>query len=348
MDNQERLPILLWGDMRHKGSPVLRRAVAGWRAHECMYSWVYLTDYIALQNLHQELENNSQLCNGDFFPSLSGTIWNTLDRNKIDPHSQINTYAFEAVSVVASIAAHSGELSPRFVELGSTFFSSIDKFNIIQKVASLSGLEWNGYTPSWLGIDNSSFSNKVAYQLHAHRQNIQIIEDYQDIKKSSFSVLYSRFVASYVFKTHETLVEYISDYFNALVIEDAFSTTDDDIVTHNHGQPETFFSFTKYTSALNKKGFKVYVMNAYPDYPAGTHPCYVIKHFAVKRDFPVEKMREDLLKIGICVDITPIDESFTSSLNKKYSQKDWNIVERSKKISPVWGETNLDKKMALS
>lgn len=47
----ERLPILLWGDIRKNSSPVLRRVVAGPNAHECMYSWVYLTDYLSVINL---------------------------------------------------------------------------------------------------------------------------------------------------------------------------------------------------------------------------------------------------------------------------------------------------------
>lgn len=343
MTDQARLPILLWGDMRHNKSPVLRRAVAGWRAHECMYSWVYLTDYIALQNLKQEMEENPKLCSSNFFSSLKGNIWNTMDHHKVDPHSQINIYAFEAVSVVASIAAHSGESSPRIVELGSTFFASIDKYEIIQKIASCSGLAWDVVKPSWLGIDNSSFSNKVAQKLHADIKNMEIVEDYQDIKKASFSILYSRFVASYVFKSSNQFVDYVDQYFDALVVEDAFSTTQDDIATYNHGQPETFFSFTKYTQDLHKKGFQVYVMHAYPDFPAGTHPCYVIKHCAVKKNVPIEKVREDLLKIGIDLELKPIDEGYIASLNRKYTKTDWEIVKKSKRVSPVWGETNLEE-----
>ena len=37
-DIQGRLPILLWGDIVEGETPVLRRALAGDPAHECMYA----------------------------------------------------------------------------------------------------------------------------------------------------------------------------------------------------------------------------------------------------------------------------------------------------------------------
>ncbi|MEM9683849.1 MAG: hypothetical protein AAF942_11340, partial [Pseudomonadota bacterium] len=50
---QPRLPFMVWGDLRSGGGPVLRRKLVGWRAHECMYAWVYLTDYLAVRKIEE-------------------------------------------------------------------------------------------------------------------------------------------------------------------------------------------------------------------------------------------------------------------------------------------------------
>ena len=51
----QRLPVLLWGDIVKDGAPVLRRALAGTDAHDCMYAWVYLTDFLANRRLAKAL-----------------------------------------------------------------------------------------------------------------------------------------------------------------------------------------------------------------------------------------------------------------------------------------------------
>lgn len=50
----------MWGDLVKGQKAVTRRTLVGFRAHECMYAWVYLTDYMAVKALHRSLINSGR------------------------------------------------------------------------------------------------------------------------------------------------------------------------------------------------------------------------------------------------------------------------------------------------
>ena len=82
-----RLPLLLWGDVLAGRPSILRRALAGSDAHECMYAWVYMTDFIAHGNLLSLLE--SKRIDISSIDEIDGELWSLVDRNVVDPQNQI-------------------------------------------------------------------------------------------------------------------------------------------------------------------------------------------------------------------------------------------------------------------
>ncbi len=241
-ERSERLPILLWGDLVRGSKPVLRRALAGFRAHECMYAWVYLTEYLALQRLLESLPGLENNVRASLFELFSNRLWSHIDRDRIDPHRQLDRSAFETMAHIVSLAAAHDQTQPLLVELGSTFFAGKTKFEIVNAVARERLSDWPQICPDWLGLDNSRFMRDVTLALHGEKE-IALLDDYAKFAGADrFSVFSSRFVATYAFHSGADFAGYLADRFSVAVVEDAHSTTNRDVDVTNHGQPETFFS----------------------------------------------------------------------------------------------------------
>jgi len=116
----QRVPLLLWGDLIRGGQPVLRRALAGPDAHECMYAWVYLTEYLALCRLQDALAAGGPIPRDVFFRWFDEKAWELLDRAVIDPHFQLVKESLQLMACVTALAGASPQ-RPQIVELGSTF-----------------------------------------------------------------------------------------------------------------------------------------------------------------------------------------------------------------------------------
>lgn len=86
---KNRVPILVWGDLVNMAKPVVRRTLVGQRAHECMYAWVYLTDYLLVKRIATTLKG-MKLDKAMLLQAL-GTF--TTNR-EIDPHYQHNLEAW--------------------------------------------------------------------------------------------------------------------------------------------------------------------------------------------------------------------------------------------------------------
>lgn len=322
----DRLPILLWGDIVRDSQPVLRRAVAGENAHECMYAWVYLTELLALKRLLEKMESPADFIELDEWPNL--------DRTAVDPHCQTVKASFDAVATAMCLTPE-GQ-SPTFVELGSTFFASLIREKIIAKAMSDPP-----NVAGWIGIDNAQFMHDVTQLIHD--QPAKLLHDYRDYQAADgFSVLLSRFVASYVFNSAAATAEFFSE-FDAVVIEDAYSVTVEDVAVHNHGQPETFSSLPLLMKALEEQGYAIRVFESYPDFPSGAQQCHVVKYVAAKESMLGGEFFGRMNQLGIKLEeIQPwaTSESLLDHLNEQVSAEDWERVKRRKQAYPVWGRTD--------
>ena len=323
-----RLPILLWGDLMRGGRPVLRRALAGRNAHECMYAWVYLTDFLAHRRLLELPPGKNLLAELD-----SGELWRRVERAALDPHFQLSKDGFEAVAQLAALAVGAGEPQPLLVELGSTFFASKTKLEILNRIAG------EALEPEWIGIDNSRFMHDTTRALHGDGA-VRLLDDYRKLAPpQSFAGFLSRFVASYVFPGGTAFADYLAERFQAAVIEDAYSTTARDEPVHNHGQAEIFFSLPATFGRLEERGFEIRLLDAYPDFPAGAARCHVIRYLATRKGVANARSAAWLSALGFQAgDVRPA-ATLLDELNAAVPAGRWSAVERAKRESPVWGRT---------
>lgn len=319
---------------------MLRRSLAGFRAHECMYAWVYLTDLLAHGRLRDLLETLPAESRRDLLRELDGPLWSRVDRSQVDPHHQLSRGAYEAVSLLSVLAAEAGEARPVLVELGSTFFASRTKLAIVDRIARERFADWPKLEPEWVGIDNSRFMHDATRALH-HDAAIRIVEDYAEVTRADrFSGFLSRFVASYAFPRGEAFARYLTERFPVAVVEDAYSTTGEDVAVHNHGQPEVFFSIPQTFGALEAAGFEIRVLEAYPDFPAGAAPCHVVRYLALRRGILTQRARERLGELALDLPAAPASAAtLLSELNARVPESRWRSVEAAKQRSPVWGPT---------
>jgi hypothetical protein len=338
----KRFPFLMWGDLVEARRPVLRRALAGYRAHECMYAWVYLTEYLAHRRLLDRLPALPAETRRDLLKQMDHGLWSALDRSAIDPHFQLSASMFESVAAMACIAAQSGDTEPDFVELGSTFFTSKTRFEIVDAVARERFTDWPGLRPRWLGIDNSRFMHDTTRALHGG-EAVSLYEDYRLAPKPQrYGVFLSRFVASYAFQTSMEFGAYLADRFRAALVEDAYSTTIDDVPVFNHGQAETFFSIPALFGLLEQAGFTCYVLDSYPDFPAGAAPCHVIRYLALRGGPVGTTLRTYLEGLGFPPPREPAAAAtLLQTLNDAVTPRTWRTVKKAKEESPVWGRTHV-------
>lgn len=160
--NGPRLPLLIWGDaMTQGGRPQVRRVLAGADAHECMYSWVYLSELLAVRDL------------------LAGT--------PDDPQHQISEELEGVFKPVVELLGKDGE----FVELGSTMFASIEKVELLARRLGkdVSGVHYSG-------IEYSPFMRRAAASLHPGHALNQVVEPHLWTRSRDRVVHVSRFVAA--------------------------------------------------------------------------------------------------------------------------------------------------------
>lgn len=336
----KRFPFLMWGDLVEGRRPVLRRALAGFRAHECMYAWVYLTEYLAHRRLLESFAGLPSETRRNLLQAMDSTLWTKLERATVDPHFQLSGPMFESVATMTCLAAESGEPRPIFVELGSTFLTSKTRFEIIDRVARELDPEWPSLQPQWLGIDNSRFMHDTTRALHGE-SGIELVSDYGEVARPGrFAVFLSRFVASYAFRGGREFADYLGERFPAALVEDAHSTTLEELPVFNHGQRETFFSVPEVFARLEQHGMQVYLLDAYPDHPAGAARCHVLRYLALRKGLATKRFRQRLTALGFGDPGDPVTASaLLQKLNDAVAPAQWRAVKRAKEESPVWGRT---------
>jgi hypothetical protein len=334
-----RTPILLWGDLVKGKRAVTRRSLVGDSAHECMYAWVYLTDYLAIQRLLSKVTDLHPSKGQSVLADFDTKVWHLLNREIIDPHFQLNQKSFETICFLSGLMySWKGSLST-VVELGQTFFTAIDKFQLIYAL-SKEAFDYKIDHLNWVGIDCSDFCNTTAQILHDRvRDRITLLTDWQAFTKKNEVLFHSRFVCSYAFPTTSALADFLCKNTDCTVIEDAFSTTKDEKTTYNHGQKEVFFSLDQLCAELHRTGFETFILDFYGDWPSGSEQCLVVKLLIVKKNhIDLGKLQTFTSYHGF--KLLADHKLDTNSLMSTISSADWKKIQRNKRTSPVWGRTN--------
>ena len=211
-----RTPILLWGDLVKGKKAITRRSLVGNAAHECMYAWVYLTDFLATKRLFSSLKVlKDDLSQTSILDSFDEKIWTLLERDKVDPHCQLSKGAFETPCYVNAFLFSQYQTSSKIVELGQTFFTSIDKCRFVHELSKnhfSTGDKLNQL--EWIGIDNSEFCNTTARVLHEnYDKNMQIYTSLEEYPLQAKAIFHSRFVCSYSFQTTSDFANFLTRHF---------------------------------------------------------------------------------------------------------------------------------------
>jgi hypothetical protein len=330
--SKNRVPLLLWGDLVRGEAPVLRRALAGDQAHECMYAWVYLTDFLAQAALLDHLKREDITLAS--LADLDGPVWERVTRSSMDPNFQISAEGYYLLAALACTVV-SSRGSTRLVELGSTFGAALTKWSVISHLM-------NRERPiTYVGIDNSALMAKTTKLLNG--VDTEVITDAMALLAQPDSVLLSRFVASYVFPDADAFVNWAAPHFDALAIEDPFTTDGSNWRGQNHGQPETFFSLPDLVDGLLASGYAIGMINAYGDWPAGTTRCHVVKLLGVRDARRWDVIANDFERLsGQPIAKVGSGSELLDDLNESVSRADWTRIRAAKGASPVWGPTPAD------
>ncbi|PCJ50624.1 MAG: hypothetical protein COA74_02295 [Gammaproteobacteria bacterium] len=338
-----RIPILIWGDLQLGKKAVIRRSLAGNRAHECMYAWVYLTEYFAIKRLTDKitlLKSNVEQTQSALH-DFDSKAWQVLDRSAIDPHFQVNKTSFD-VSVLLNALVYSNSIikpSAQIVELGQTFFTAIDKYKLV-KLFSADKFDTDNTEIRWVGLDNSEFCNLTAVTLHPEmNKSINIFNDWSDFQADEGAIFHSRFVCSYAFQTTNQLVDYLVSNYSSIILEDAYSFDGTDFVTENHGQKQVFMHLEKLINKMICHGYDCHILDYYGDYPADAGRCLVVKMIFMKQaDYNFEKLITFLTYHNLNINLKST-ESVVKEMLSSINKKDWREIESNKKVNPVWGKT---------
>lgn len=132
------------------------------------------------------------------------------------------------------------------------------------------------------GIDNSTLMARVAALLNGDATTV--LDDALALPQVVDSMLLSRFVASDVFPDASALLAWSTLHFDAIAIEDPFTTDGSNWDGQNHEQPESFFALPEPVGGLLATSDAVGLIAAYGDWPAGTRSCHVVALVASREE----------------------------------------------------------------
>ncbi|MEM9684624.1 MAG: hypothetical protein AAF942_15230, partial [Pseudomonadota bacterium] len=228
-------------------------------------------------------------------------------------------------------------------ELGSTFFTAIDKYRLAAKELARLDPTLKRSDPSWFGIDNSPFVNDVAQILHVKGEAPAILDDFRKVSRlDGYSLFMSRFVSSYVFRTTAEFADFLLANYDGGIVEDAFLAAGGEAEVFNHGQRETYLDLADLCRRLGAGGRRVFLLDHYPDFPAGTQPCFVCKLVILDRGTDPDVVAARCRTLGYAFDpaTQEVDpDSVMAGLSAGTSSERWAQVQRYKAMEPVWGRT---------
>jgi hypothetical protein len=275
-----RLPLVVWGDVFPNGDfPQVRRALAGADAHECMYTWVYISELVTVRDMAGAAARET------FAPAGSAAeLTDRFDRLKAatdDAQNQLSRELLDVFLPVAQFIAAAGAETVEYVELGSTFFVSIEKIDICSR---LLGVPLDCKQLQFSGIEYSPFLTRAAKTFHPH-DAIAIVKEPHDWSRSRTNAFHiSRFVGSYAFRSTAAFAEEIARC-DAFHIIDAFNLAEDDFHSWDLGLPITFMNLPLMVERLTAAGFDVYVTKVDAEFhAAGRQKAMVARLFGIRRE----------------------------------------------------------------
>ncbi|MBM3645458.1 MAG: hypothetical protein FJX02_14105 [Alphaproteobacteria bacterium] len=296
---------MIWGDaFPDGGRPQVRRALAGADAHECMYSWVYLTELLAVREmLGQGPQTGSP-----------HERFEKLRAHSPDPNNQMSRELPDVFVPAARLMDESWE----FVELGSTFFASIEK---IVLAARLLDKPLDSGKLLFSGIEYSPYMHQAARSLHPGH-DIRLVKEPHQWSRSRERVFHvSRFVGSYAFRSTEAFAAEVARA-DAFHIIDAFSI-DSEFQSWDLGLPITFFDVEKLVSAL--PDHDIYLGSATAEYHwTLQRKAMVLRLFGIKRGLGTHD--EPLYQPGV-----------GARIDASLSDAQWRAFATQKRHFPIWG-----------
>ena len=341
LQDQGRFPINIWGDVLLDGSPpAIRRVLAGQDAHECMYTWVYFSEILSLQEMQQGAIRNGS-------PGTGGSDslfdrFKTIRSYSSDPQRQITDEVLRIFAPLAITVAALGETNTEFCELGSTMYASIDKLALAALALDLPLVSDN---IRFTAVERSALMNRTAKLLHGDA-DLNIVTDLKQWRPTRPApLLLSRFVASYTFQRQRDLIEWLSPC-EALTITDVFELKDPAFHTWDLGLPMTFFGLNEIIDELINAGWQVYLTDLHPDYNAsGKRKCAVARLYAIKEKAAARcnlaARLTDHPQIAPLFGDGPLSRGDgrrrITAMLENISEARWQEIVTYKEVFPIWG-----------
>ncbi|MBN9486375.1 MAG: hypothetical protein J0H44_04090 [Alphaproteobacteria bacterium] len=262
----------------------------------------------------------------------SEELWSRFEAAKgTDPQFQISEELPGVFLPAAAFLAAAGD--GEFLELGSTFFVSIEKLDLCSR---LLGTPIDRGSMLFSGIEYSPFLKRVAVQLHPG-DNLQLVTEPKEWKRSrDYAFHVSRFVGSYAFRSTEAFASEIARC-DAFHIIDAFSLGRD-FHSWDLGLPITFFDLEAMIRGL--PDFDIYLTKATPEYHyAGRLKAMVLRLFGIKRDTARRLDYWDRFPDGFERTFTArriVDASISIEIDRSLSAEQWEAFAEYKKHFPIW------------
>lgn len=272
-----------------------------------MYTWVYLSELMAVRDLlAANLPPGATAM--ERFEALRAIV--------PDPQRQISEELASVFLPVTELLTKAG--GGEFVEVGSTMFASIEK---LQLCARLLGQPLPEVL--YCGIEYSPFFRRAAVSLHPSENIKLVVEPHEWQRSKDLAIHVSRFVGSYAFQSTEKFAAELARC-DAFHIIDVF-----DIQQEFHswdlGLPITFFDVKRLKAAL--PGFEIYLTKATQEYHyAGRRKAMVLRLLGARPGLldPTQYAPLNADTIG-----KQIDDSLTAD--------QWDAFAEYKKYFPVWG-----------
>jgi len=320
MDNQERLNILIWGDVMMNGAPpVVRRVLTGDTAYDTMMLWVYFREILDVRRTVESIRGGRDVSEVE------------IQKNTLDIFRPI-------LSAIAGLPAGTVE----FCELGPTLFGAIDRLELTNLIC---GSPVDLQNIKFTGVERSAFLTESLKFLHKPR-NIEICSDWSSWKPSlENGISLSRHVANYAMKGTDEFVDWLCQ-FKAFTATEVFRFNGGDFATWDVGLPITLFDIGHFVDRMSDSGWRLYLTDLHPDFHARSgERCLVARIFGVRAEVAEGAAYRRFMArhpgIAAYVERLPLragdGQVPARRIAQKFDELAWRRLARYKEIAPIWG-----------
>lgn len=334
------IPISLWGLVLLNGEkPQIRSVRAGQQGHDSALSYYYLRELMDLRSMQEML---GKLKGSAGWPKTYEDrvrIFKKIQGDLIGPiHDEI-FYIFHPLSILANALGDDGI---DFVELGSTFFSSIEKLKIFGDLADLSV---DRSKIHYSAIDNSRFFLQGSKLFHPE-DNVTYYSDFRAWKPAARrSIMLSRIVAGYAVENTRELASW-SSQFDAFHLIEVANGGEGEYVSQKNGMRQVFLDLPQFTADLRDRGVTLYLSDICPDYNSDLKVA-TIRLFGLRRECDerlglADRLRSVKVEGGSLKLEALTPETARLAVQEALESLDdaqWERVKAYKQAYPMWGET---------